>query len=110
MSAPVRVGDLKHRITIETMERTGDGGGGATVTWNAVADVWAAVWSRDATENFVLDRVAGRATHDVWLRYRTDIKPEMRFRLDERVFDILGVIDFEDRGRWLRCPVEERDL
>lgn len=109
MRATVTAGDLRHRMTIESVARTGDGAGGATVIWNAVADVSVALWSRAADERFVLDRVAGKATHDIWLRYRGDLKPEMRFRFGTRVFDILGVIDVDDRGRWLRCPVEERD-
>jgi hypothetical protein len=31
-------------------------------------------------------------------------------RFGSRVFDVLGVIDVEDRGVWLKCPVEEREL
>lgn len=110
MTAPVKAGDLRHRITIETASRTSDGAGGASVTWNAVADVWAAIWTRSSDETFEHDRLAGRATHDIWIRYRSDVKPEMRIRSGARTFGILGVIDPEDRGRWLRCPVEERDL
>jgi hypothetical protein len=34
----------------------------------------------------------------------------MRIIFGERVFDILGAIDVEDRAAWLKCPVEERDL
>jgi len=110
MTVPVRIGDLRHRVIIEATARLSDGGGGAEVTWVAVATVWAAIWPRSADEAFAHDRVAGRATHDIWIRHRGDVKPEMRFRLEERVFDIRGAIDPEDRGRWLRCPVEERDL
>ncbi len=110
MKAPVRAGDLRHRIVIERLERTSDGAGGSTTEWTPIAEVWAAIWSRSADENFTLDRVAGTATHDVWIRHRADVRPEMRIRLGVRIFDILGVIDVEDRGAWLKCPVEERDL
>lgn len=109
-SATVRIGDLRHRITIESATRVSDGAGGAVVTWESVAEVWAAIWTRDAREVFAADRIAGKATHDIWIRYRGDVKPEMRFRLGPRVFDVLGAIDADDRKRWLRCPVEERDL
>lgn len=110
MKAPVKAGDLRHRIVIERPERTSDGAGGSITEWIAVAEVWAAIWSRSADENFTLDRVAGTATHDVWIRYRGDVRPEMRIRFGVRIFDILGAIDIEDRGAWLKCPVEERDL
>ena len=110
MRAPVTIGDLRHRVQIESAVRTADGGGGSSVTWTLAAEVWAAIWPRTSDENFELDRVAGRATHDIWIRYRGDVRPEMRIRFGARTFDIRGVIDVEDRGRYLRCPVVERDL
>ncbi len=110
MKAPVTIGDLRHRIEIQQIARTSDGGGGAAITWTTVAQVWAAIWPRNSGERFDLDRVAGRATHDIWIRARGDVEPEMRFRFGARTFDIRGVIDVEDRGAWLKCVVEERDL
>ena len=110
MTDLVRVSDLRHRLAIENAVRTSDGGGGADITSAPVAEVWAAIWTRSSDEQFVADRVAGKATHDIWIRYRGDIVPEMRFRSGARVFDILGAIDVEDRRRWLRCPCREIDL
>lgn len=110
MTLPITIGDLRHRVVIERAVRTDDGAGGATRAWEPVAVVYAAIWTRSNDENFALDRVAGRASHDVWMRYRADVTPEMRITFGARVFDIRGAIDPDDRARWLRCPVEERDL
>ncbi len=110
MKAPVTIGDLRHRVEIQQIARTSDGGGGAVITWTTFADVWAAIWPRNSGERFDLDRVAGRATHDIWIRARAGVKPEMRMRFGTRTFDIRGVIDVEDRGAWLKCVVEEKDL
>jgi SPP1 family predicted phage head-tail adaptor len=110
MNATVKAGDLRHRIIIESPTRLADGGGGSTTEWHAVAEVWAAIWSRSVEERMSADRVSGRASHDIWIRYRGDVTPDMRMRCGARVFDVLGAIDVEDRGRWLRCPSEERDL
>lgn len=110
MTAPVRIGDLRHRVEIESAVRVSDDGGGATVTWAVVAEVWAAIWTRTSDETFEHDRLAGRATHDIWIRYRNDVRPEMRIRSGSGLFDVLGAIDVEDRGRWLKLPVLERDL
>ena len=110
MKAPVTIGDLRHRVEIQVMARTSDGGGGAAIVWTALGEVWAAIWPRNASERFDLDRVAGRATHDIWIRARGDVRPEMRFRFGLRTFDIRGVIDVEDRSAWLKCVVEEKDL
>lgn len=110
MRAPVRAGDLRTRVSIELQSRQPDGQGGWLVTWVAVADVWAGIWPRSVGESVQHDRPAGTATHDIWLRYRPNIKPEMRIVAGARVFGILGVMDVEDRKRWLKCIVEERDL
>ena len=110
MKVPITIGDLRHRVQIETAVRTSDGGGGATVAWTLVADVWAAIWPRTSDEALQLDRVAGKATHDIWIRFRSDVKPDMRVKFGTRVFDIRGAIDADDRARWLRCPSVERDL
>lgn len=110
MKAPVTIGDLRHRVEIQEMARISDGGGGAAIAWTALGEVWAAIWPRNAGERFDLDRVAGRATHDIWIRAPNGVKSEMRIRFGARTFDIRGVIDVEDRGAWLKCVVEERDL
>ncbi len=110
MKAPVKAGDLRHRVTIESAARTSDDAGGSTTEWQTVAEVWAAIWPRTVAEAFVLDRIAGTASHDIWIRYRSDVTPDMRIRFGDRIFDILGAIDVEDRGAWLKCPSEERDL
>lgn len=110
MRAPVRVGDLRTRITIEKPSRAADGQGGWSVRWIPVAEVSAGIWPRNAGEGLQHGRLAGTATHDIWLRYRAGIKPEMRIVAGARVFAILGVMDVEDRKRWLKCIVEERDL
>lgn len=110
MKAPVRAGDLRHRVVIESPLRTSDGAGGSTTEWQIVAEVWAAIWSRAADETFALDRLVGTASHDIWIRFRADVTPDMRMRCGPRTFDILGAIDVEDRGRWLKCPSKERNL
>ena len=55
-------------------------------------------------------RLAGTVTHEVVLRYRAGVVPAMRFRKASRIFHILAVIDAEERGRWLKCWCEEREL
>jgi len=80
------------------------------VTWKPIAEVWAGIWPRSAGESVQQDRVAGTATHDIWLRYRSDIRPEMRIAAGPRTFGILGVMDVDDCRHWLKCIVEQRDL
>ena len=110
MTSPVSASDLRHRIAIEQEVRTPDGGGGADVSWQLFAEVWAAIWPRTASEQLESDRVAGTATHDIWIRYRPGVTPQMRIKFGNRTFDIRGVLDMDGKRRWLKCVSQERDL
>lgn len=104
------IGELTRRVVLEQVTRTPDGAGGATESWTAVATVFAAVRALGGNESFSFDRTTGRATHEIIIRHRTDVKPAMRFRLGTRTFEILNALDHDGRRRHLRCLVEERDL
>jgi SPP1 family predicted phage head-tail adaptor len=110
MSEAIHIGDLRTRMTLEAPSRAADGGGGAVVTWDEVAVPWAKVTPRSGAESFEYDRVAGKVSHEIVIRHRSDVTPEMRFRLGARVFDIRAAFDPDGRRHWLRCLVEERDL
>lgn len=104
------IGDLRHRLTLEEVQRVSDAGGGFIEAWVVVATVSAAMEPNGGGEGEDAGRLAGRVSHTVTLRYRDGVTPAMRFRLDTRVFHILAAFDADERKRWLRCLCEERDL
>lgn len=110
MTDDIQFSDLKHRAVIEEDVRTPDGAGGFDVVHQSVAEVWAAIRPRAVRERVQEDRVSGTATHDIWMRYRNDIRSDMRVRLGDRVFHIIGVLDVDFAQRWIKCPAEERRL
>lgn len=110
MSADIHIGELRTRLTLEAPSRTADGGGGAAVTWTTVCELWARVRPVSGGESFALDRTAGTVGHEIVIRHRGGITPQMRFRSDTRVFDIRAAFDPDGRRRWTRCLAQERDL
>ncbi|KUO65533.1 MAG: head-tail adaptor protein [Alphaproteobacteria bacterium BRH_c36] len=106
----IRIGDLRQRIVIEQPVRVGDGGGGALESWTEVGEVWARLRPLGGTERSEADAIAGSVSHEAVMRYRGDLGPELRLRLGTRVFDIRAVFDIDERRRFLRCLIEERDL
>ena len=110
MTRPQQIGALRHRLTLETPVRVDDGGGGVTLTWSAVATLWASIQPGSGNEVFAGDRLTGRITHEIRIRYRPGVTPDMRFRDNSRVFHILAAVELDERRRWLRCLCEERDL
>jgi SPP1 family predicted phage head-tail adaptor len=105
-----RPGALRHRLTLQQLARQQDQGGGFTENWQDIACLWAGLRPRGGDERVEGGRVAGQVTHAVVLRYREGVLPTMRFAKEGRAFEILAVIDREERGRWLECLCVEREL
>jgi SPP1 family predicted phage head-tail adaptor len=101
-SQEITIGDLRHLVAIKAPTRTGDGGGGAAVTWTLVAEAWAAIRPRKGAEVVDADRQWGSVSHEIWLRARPGITAAMRVELGARRFDIRAVLEVGDRRRWLR--------
>ena len=90
-----RPSDLRHRLALEEIQREEDEGGGFTETWVEVAELWADLRPAAGGESVESDRLTGRVTHEVSLRYRPGVQPAMRFRKGTRLFHILAVIDVD---------------
>ncbi len=108
MKAP-SIGALRHRVVLEAPAGSSDGAGGTSQSWSAVATLWAAIEPLSGSESFEADRVSGRITHRLVLRYRLGVVPGMRLRLDTRIFEIRAVLDIGEGRRLLECSAEERD-
>jgi SPP1 family predicted phage head-tail adaptor len=69
----VKIGQLRHKITIQKQEGgTNDGGGTITPNWVDVATVWANV-KEDPFEKTFANQSMQQTTHTVKIRYRSDL-------------------------------------
>jgi SPP1 family predicted phage head-tail adaptor len=100
-------GRLRHRVTLESAAETPDGAGGATVTWSAVASLWAEIVPVKADERGIGEGEGDLTTHRIVVRKRDDISTGDRFTLGARLFRIRSVTDMQEDGRFLTCLCEE---
>ncbi|MEG6510095.1 phage head closure protein [Methyloligella sp. 2.7D] len=105
-----RTGALRHRLSLQALSRVSDGGGGFTESWEEVTQLWAAIRPVSGDEAPRAGRLEGRLSHVITLRYRDGVSPAMRFAHGLRVFEILSVVDVEERKTWLHCLCEEKAL
>ena len=105
-----QIGSLRHRVIIEALQTAPDGGGGVTESWTEIDTVWARISPRIGREVVHADRITGMLIHEIFIRYRADVQPAMRFRKGQRVFHIQACEDVDERGAMLKCLCEERDL
>ncbi len=102
------IGTLRHRLIVERSELgPADGAGGQGLNWVLQDEVWAAV--EPVTSRFGLhaDRLRQETSHRVWLRFRSNITAGMRLRFGERILAITGVLNFEERGKFLLLACKE---
>ncbi|HUS97217.1 MAG TPA: phage head closure protein [Hyphomicrobiaceae bacterium] len=102
------IGALRHRVRIEAAVRTAAPGGGATEAWQEVATVWGSLGPLRGGEPVAGDAIEARVLHDITMRYRPDVKAEMRLDIEGRLFDIKAVLDLDDRRQWITCRCEEQ--
>ena len=94
-------GWLRQRVTLESAAGAPDDAGGETVTWDAVATLWARIEPTGAREQVVAGHLSGVVTHDVTIRWRGDIAGGMRVAYRGRTFRILAVHDPDETRRYL---------
>jgi SPP1 family predicted phage head-tail adaptor len=104
------IGGLRRRLTLETQARVADGGGGVSVTWTPVADLWAELRNPGGSETFIAEGLQGKVTHEIVIRKRMDVVPAMRFRQGTRVYIVEAVLGRDEPEPFLRILAEERNL
>lgn len=108
----MQAGRLRERITIQQQSVTRDASGQELKTWPDVATVWARVTPGASSERFLASagqRVA-EVTHTIHLRYRSGITPKMRVLWENRILEIISVVDPDGklRATVLMCKEEQR--
>lgn len=106
----VRIGDLRHKLVLESTTRLSDGGGGAIIGWAPVTEVWASIKPVSGDEKVLAEAVTGHVSHLVVIRRRDGVKPAMRLRIADRILAIVSVLDLDERRRWLVCRCREENL
>lgn len=104
-SAPI--GELRHRVVLQTLSNAPDSQGGVASTWSDLATVWALVEPTKSYERFFADRLEFRRTHTCIIRHRTDVTTTMRLSFDSRLFQIKGIRKPDERKFFLILDLEE---
>ncbi|MEW8230352.1 MAG: phage head closure protein [Candidatus Thiodiazotropha endolucinida] len=102
-------GRLKHAITIE--QPTGDRStsGQPTIVWSTFADVYADIYSVTGKEWFEAHQVNSSVTTKIVIRYLDGVRPDMRVKHGETVYNIIAVLNQENprKPTTLMCEREQ---
>ncbi|MGF7429587.1 phage head closure protein [Thermoanaerobacterium thermosaccharolyticum] len=90
----MRIGELRHRITIQKATTIQDELGQPVEVWQDIANVWAKIEDISGREYFAAKQVlTNEITTKITIRWRNDIEPSMRIVAEGRIFDIQTDID-----------------
>lgn len=103
----ITASQLNQRLVLQKPVYSQDELGGAMVTWQDAATLWASVKPVRGGERFASQRIESRQLFKIIIRYRGDVLPSHRFRKDTRVFSVLSVENVDEAGHTLEIVAEE---
>lgn len=103
----MNIGKLRHRITLLKQVNKVNDYGASIQTWRTVATVWAEVRPLSGREYFSAQQVQSEVTTQIWLRYIDGIKPSMKVKFANREFEILSVLNTQERNVSLQLMCKE---
>lgn len=105
----MRAGNLRRRITLQSLAVTQGSTGAVTgTTPTDEATVWAEVLPRDGRQFLAAQGQHAEVTHVIQIRYRPNVTRKMQVKLGTRVLAIESVTDLEERHRTLQLICVER--
>lgn len=106
-SQTLSIGRLRSRVDLEKAAVTRDAGGGITESYSTIAQIYADIRPSGGDEAYRQGKVKDKVTHKIYVRYRSDIRPEYRIKYESRIFQIKNIINIDERDRWLELTCTE---
>lgn len=101
------IGDLNKRITLQYATKASDLMGNFTLSWVDYAIIWAAIWPLNASETVQAMQADLVVTHRIRIRYRSVFRPDWRIKFGNRYFNIVSVLNANERNEWLDIMAKE---
>jgi SPP1 family predicted phage head-tail adaptor len=95
----IRAGELRKRITIQQPQSVKDSSLGQKVSWSTFRACWAAVEPLSGTERLQYAQLYPELSIRVTVRYTKGLSPKMRVLYGTRTFEILDVLDLQERHK-----------
>lgn len=103
----MKIGRLRHLVTIEELHTTRDSFGAEVPEWIQFAKVWGEVTTLSGREFDAFKQISSEITTKVTLRYLSGVDPEMRVRFKDRILEIKAAINQEEKDTTLVLMCKE---
>lgn len=103
----MRAGGLRHKIKFQQLTVANDTWGHSNETWADQVTCFAAIWPLRGIERMEGMKLDNEVTHKIRIRYEKDIHPKMRIEFGERYFNILSIINVDERNIYQEIMASE---
>lgn len=100
-------GKLRSKISVERETLTKDSVGGQQSTWTRIYFAFAWIRPVSGFERVQAQKLEADITHDIFIRFTKDLKPQDRIIYNDRIMQIRAVLNVEERNQWLRIKADE---
>ena len=104
----MEIGKLRHRISVEKYTETRGTTGQVLKSYTESTTRWAQIKSLTTRELLQAQQIHAEITHEVWLRHPLDITAKDRVNFENRIFEILGVVNINEEKRFIKLLCKER--
>jgi|TARA_R110000796_G_C14477820_1_gene426338 SPP1 family predicted phage head-tail adaptor len=101
------IGKMRYRVKVENATNTRDAGGGLSQAYTVASFVYANIKPTSANSTYRQGIVLEKVTHEVTMRYMTNISTNSRVSYGSRNFNVRGIVNVDERDRFLKLLCEE---
>lgn len=94
----INPGELRHKIVFQKLENIQNEYGESLNIWNDVLTTRAGIYPISGKEFYAAETVNSEVTHKINMRYMKNLTPDMRIKFDNRYFNIISIINFQERN------------
>jgi SPP1 family predicted phage head-tail adaptor len=98
---------LRHLVAIQSRATTPNAHGQLDDTWTTILTAFADVEPVSGQSQESAGAELATVTHTITIRFRSNITTRNRLVYGQRIFDIVSVIDVEERHFWLQLGCVE---
>lgn len=103
----IPIGRMNKRITLQHKTLVSDGMGAYTASWVDVATINAAIMPVSANEVIRAEQMTMTITHRIRIRFRLNIKASWRIKFGNRFFQVVSMLNPNERNEWLDIMAAE---
>lgn len=105
---PANIGELRHRITFQSLSLTSDGQGGSSTSWTNFKTVWARIKPISGRERNFAQRIEDVYTHEITIRKCDGLTTTMRISYQNRIFQVKSIQKDTEENFWMKILTEEK--